>query len=65
MPYTHILVAVDLTEECREVIQRAQARVRNITAAAVRAIRTVGVIGSWNLGSGSTVGASPARMQGC
>ena len=25
MPYTHILVAVDLTEECREVIQRAQA----------------------------------------
>ena len=26
MPYTHILVAVDLTEECREVIQRAQAQ---------------------------------------
>ena len=25
MPYTHILVAVDLTEECHEVILRAQA----------------------------------------
>ena len=25
MPYTHILVATDLSEECREVMQRAQA----------------------------------------
>lgn len=32
MPYTHILVAVDLTEECREVIQRAQALANSSSA---------------------------------